>query len=52
MRKRHSGGGLVGLVMLLVGIIIIMALILPTGFWWFILGAVLIALGILFFRNC
>ncbi|MBP3484475.1 MAG: hypothetical protein J6K00_05215 [Oscillospiraceae bacterium] len=33
------------------GIIIILALILPTQFWWFILAAGLICLGI-WIRRC
>ena len=40
-RKRTIGMCIVGL-----GVLVIMALILPTNFWWFVLGVGLIALGI------
>ncbi len=39
--KRPVGRCIIGL-----GVLIILALILPGGFWWFILGVALIALGI------
>lgn len=39
--KKQIGRIVIGL-----GLLIILALILPGGFWWFTLGAALIALGI------
>lgn len=35
-----------------IGIVILLALILPTNFWWFFLGAALICGGIWFIRCC
>lgn len=40
-RKSRPGTIVIG-----AGVLIIMALILPAGFWWFALGVSLIALGI------
>ena len=34
------------------GSVIILALILPAGFWWFALAAALIAGGIWLLRSC
>ncbi len=34
------------------GIVILLALFLPAGFWWFLLGAALIGLGIWYIRCC
>ena len=35
-----------------VGLTILLALILPAGFWWFLFGAALIAFGIWYIRCC
>lgn len=35
-----------------VGIIVLLSQILPVGFWWFLLGACLIGVGICINRNC
>ncbi len=51
MRRRRRGSYL-GCVALLAGIIIILALILPTGFWWFALAIALIWAGIWLIRCC
>ena len=32
------------------GVVILMALVLPAGFWWFLLGVGLIGLGLWTFR--
>ncbi len=34
------------------GIFILLALLLPAGFWWFLLGAGLIGIGIWYIRCC
>ena len=34
------------------GVVILLALILPAGFWWFLFGAALIGLGIWYIRCC
>ncbi len=41
-----------GWIAILMGIVIILALILPTEFWWFMLAAALIAAGIWYMRCC
>lgn len=47
MRGRKPGGlGPVSYVLILFGIMIILALVLPQGFWWLMLAVVLILLGL------
>lgn len=41
-----------GWLVILAGIVILLALILPAGFWWFVLGAALIIAGIWLLRSC
>ncbi len=50
MRRGRHGG--LGCVAILAGVIIILSLILPTEFWWFILAAALIGAGIWYMRCC
>jgi len=38
--------GPLSVLLIVFGILIIMALVLPTGFWWLMLGVVLILLGL------
>lgn len=49
----HRGGNyiLIGKTAICVGIIIILALVLPSQFWWFVLGISLICIGI-WLRKC
>ena len=42
----------VGWIIVTVGIIVLLSQILPAGFWWFLLGACLIGVGICINRNC
>ena len=39
-----------GLVCIALGAVIILGMILPKAFWWFLLGAALIALGVYLIR--
>ncbi len=41
-----------GSVVIITGVVIILTLILPPGFWWFSLGAGLVALGVCLNRRC
>ena len=41
-----------GWLVILAGIVILLALILPPGFWWFALGEALIIAGIWLLRSC
>lgn len=47
MRRRGSGSlsHKMGCLTVFVGIFVLLALVLPPGFWWFIFGAVLIYAG-------
>lgn len=50
MRRGHRG--LWGCVAIIAGFVIILSLVLPTAFWWFIFAALLIVLGVWFMRCC
>ena len=50
MRKGRNN--IWGFVAIITGVVIFLALILPTEFWWFILAVILIAAGIWFLRSC
>ena len=50
MRKGRNN--IWGFVAIISGVVIFLALILPTGVWWFILAVVLIGAGIWFIRSC
>jgi len=41
-----------GYVAITAGLIIILSMILPAGFWWFLLGASLIGVGLYLNRRC
>ena len=45
-RRRRRRGPSIGWLVILTGVIIILALILPAGFWWFALAVGLIVAGI------
>ncbi len=42
----RRGGSLPGMVIAAVGLMIILSMILPAGFWWFAFGAALIVIGV------
>ncbi|MEG0777637.1 MAG: hypothetical protein RR147_00730 [Oscillospiraceae bacterium] len=44
-RNRGSRSSRIGCFTVILGIFVLLALILPPGFWWFVLGAVLIWIG-------
>ena len=50
MGRGRRRGNLLGLVCIAVGTAIILGMILPKAFWWFFLGAALIAVGIWLLR--
>lgn len=43
-------GNVLGLILAAVGCAIVLALILPVGVWWFLLGVTLIIIGIKIIR--
>jgi hypothetical protein len=51
MRKKGKGNGTIGCLAVILGIIIILIMVLPAGFWWFALAGALI-IGGLFFLRC
>ena len=50
MRRTHRG--IWGCAAIIAGFVIILSLVLPEAFWWFIFAAALIALGVWFMRCC
>ncbi len=47
MRGKSRGPlGPLSLLLIVFGVMIILALVLPSGFWWLMLGVVLIILGL------
>lgn len=52
MRGRGCGGfGGLSILLIVFGVMIILALVLPSGFWWLMLGVVLILLGLQLCRR-
>lgn len=51
MRKCNNGRN-AGWIAIAAGIIIILALVLPSGFWWFAAAIALIVGGIKFLHRC
>ena len=45
MRKWRPLGAAIGFVMIVLGVLILFAMLLPDGFWWFMFGVALIASG-------
>ena len=45
MRRWRPFGGLICFLMIVLGVLIMFALLLPAGFWWFLFGVALIACG-------
>ena len=53
MRRRNPVVTIVGILMVAVGALILFARVLPPGFWWFCVGAGLVAGGLfLLTRKC
>lgn len=48
-RGRRNRG--IGLLAITAGVVILLAMILPVGFWWFALAILLISLGI-WYNHC
>lgn len=50
MGRRRRPRALPGLIFVAAGAVIILSMILPVKFWWFLLGVALIGLGIYLMR--
>lgn len=51
MCRRRNNGNKLGCLVILAGVLIILALVLPSGFWWFTLAIALICGGIWLIRS-
>ncbi len=49
--RRRGNGNKLGCLVVLAGVLIILALVLPPGFWWFALAIALICGGIWLLRR-
>ncbi len=49
MKRRNKT---IGWIIAAAGVMVILSLVLPTSFWWFILGVFLICVGISITRRC
>jgi len=45
LRRRGFCGRLAAFLCIVVGVVILFAMVLPAGFWWFLLGVALIVAG-------
>lgn len=52
MRKRRNKNYGIGRLFIIAGTIILLSMILPVRFWWFILGISLISFGIWYNGFC
>lgn len=42
----------VGRVLVICGVVIVSYLVLPSGFWWFLVGVAMIVAGVCWCRRC
>ena len=49
---RRNGFYLWGMIAICAGLVIILSLVLPASFWWFVLAAALIGGGVWLIRCC
>jgi fatty acid desaturase len=50
--KGRKGLNIIGIISIALGILILLAILLPSGFWWIVLAIALIVGGILALRAC
>jgi hypothetical protein len=50
--KLRRGCRPAGCLFAVIGILIILWMVLPPDFWWFLLGAIFIAIGIAIIKKC
>jgi len=51
MRRRRNRKNGIGLIAITAGVVILLAMIVPVGFWWFVLAVLLISVGI-WYNRC
>ena len=52
MRRRGRGVNVAAWAAITAGLIVLLSMILPAGFWWFMLGVALITVGLSINRWC
>lgn len=51
MRRPCRHGNLLGYVLIALGLIILLSMFLPAGFWWFVLGTGFLCAGLALVRR-
>lgn len=51
IRRRGNSGCILGVASIVIGVLIILAMLLPSGFWWLVLGAALIVIGLCLLKS-
>ena len=49
--RRGRLGCVLGIALIVIGVLIILSMLLPSGFWWLILGLGLIVFGFMLLRS-
>ncbi len=49
MKRRNR---MIGGILATAGVMVVLSLVLPTSFWWFVLGIFLICIGVSVMRKC
>lgn len=52
MRSKRPLPKQVGRVLVTAGVLIVSYLVLPSGFWWFLVGVAMIVAGVWWSRRC
>ena len=52
MRGKRPLPKQVGRVLVIAGVLIVSYLVLPSGFWWFLIGVAMIVAGVCWTKRC
>ena len=52
MRRGRHAQNTFGLILIALGVLIILSMVLPAGFWWLALGVGLVVLGVTWSKRC
>ena len=52
MRGRRPWPNTLGLICVALGVLVILSMVLPSGFWWLLLGIGLIVFGLYLIKRC
>lgn len=52
MRRRRPINNYFGMILIALGVLIILSLVLPSGFWWLVIGISLVVIGLAWSKRC